>query len=202
MRSLQTTSNTDIILNDGASHTAPEYSFGTLCCRVSQREELNHTPLHKAIGIFFEMSWTTDLLLWLFIHRWLKNSPLAWAMFGVQTEHPCYHAAECGEGSTISAGTGEGYSCPTLTWLWYLTILLMPDWLWATNVLSLEIGQTTDWPMLGQLWQADQGSYYLHCWAPSSTCLSRNWRRSRGGLPRPGDQAHVLEAETEGSGIV
>lgn len=38
MRSLQTTSNTDIILNDGASHTAPEYSFGTLCCRVSKSE--------------------------------------------------------------------------------------------------------------------------------------------------------------------
>lgn len=38
MRSLQTTRNTDIILNDGASHTAPEYSFGTLRCRVSKSE--------------------------------------------------------------------------------------------------------------------------------------------------------------------
>lgn len=36
--------------------------------------------------------------------------------------------------------------------------------------------------MLGQLWQADQRSYCLHCWASTLKGVSRAWRKSRGRL--------------------
>lgn len=117
------------------------------------------------------------------------------------------------EGSIITAGTDDGYSCPTLIWLWYLTIftesqnvlledthkdhqvqllLLMSDRLRAN---PLQTGQITCWFVLGLLWQAEQGSYDLHCGVSTSTGLPRNKRRSR-GLPTPGDRTCVLETES------
>lgn len=75
-------------------------------------------------------------------------------------------------------------------------LILMSDWLWANNVLPLQTGQTTHWSMLGLSWRAEQGSYNLHCWVSSSTGIPRNRRRSRGGLPIPGDRTCVLEIES------
>lgn len=75
-------------------------------------------------------------------------------------------------------------------------LLLMSDWLWSNDVLPLQTGQIMPWSMVGLLWQTEQGNYNLHCWVFSSTVLPRNWRRSRGGLPTPGDKTHVQETES------